>query len=84
MLLKSRSTTPHRDTPAAFADDGRPKSNDVQNKQFYGAVRQLEQELGRKLDVSEINELHRELHNYPNPGFWDIVEGGLDLFWRGN
>jgi hypothetical protein len=70
---------------SAFAGDGRPKRNDVQNKQFDGAVRQLERELGRKLDdPDEINELHRELHHYPNPGFWDIVQAGLDLFWRGD
>jgi hypothetical protein len=63
-----------------LSSKGRPQSNAAQNKQFEGAVKQLEKELGRTLNKNEIRELHEQLHNIENPGFWDIVEEGHKLF----
>jgi RHS repeat-associated protein len=54
----------------------RPQNNQAQNKQFRGAVQQLERELGRKLTQDEIQALHNALHELEDPGFWDIVEEG--------
>lgn len=58
----------------------RPKTNKAQNKQFDGAVKELEAQLGRKLSQDEIRQLHEALHDLEDPGFWDIVEQGLKEF----
>jgi len=59
---------------------GRPRSNIDQNKQFRGAITEIEAQLERKLTHNEIRQLHDTLHHLENPGFWDIVEEGLNLF----
>jgi hypothetical protein len=61
----------------------RPKSNQAQNKQFEGAVRELQRELGRVLSPDEVRQLHEALHDLEDPGFWDIVEQGLKEFDHG-
>jgi hypothetical protein len=61
---------------------GRPGSNYAQNRQFQGAVRELESQLGRPLDKWEIRQLHDSIHHLEDPGFWDIVEEGLSLFGK--
>jgi len=58
----------------------RPQNNQAQNRQFRGAVQQLEHELGRDLTQDEIQALHDALHDLEDPGFWDIVEEGHNLF----
>jgi hypothetical protein len=62
----------------------RPSDNQAQNKQFDAAVRELERQLGRVLDLDEIRELHEALHELEDPGYWDIVEEGLNLFDQGD
>jgi RHS repeat-associated protein len=61
----------------------RPTNNQAQNRQFEGAVRELERQLGRTLSPDEERELHEALHDVEDPGFWDIVEEGLNLFDQG-
>ena len=58
----------------------RPRNNQAQEKQFIGAVKQLEKELGRKLDQDETRQLHEALHHLEDPGFWDIVDQGHKEF----
>lgn len=62
---------------------GRPGSNTAQNKQFRGAVRKIEKQLDRRLSYDEIRQLHDALHHLENPGYWDIVDEGLNLFDMG-
>jgi len=64
-------------------DGGRPGSNSDQNKQFNGAVREIERQIGRPLDQDEIQQLHHAIHDLEDPGFWDIVEQGLKEFEKG-
>jgi hypothetical protein len=59
---------------------GRPRSNLAQNKQFQGAVSEIEAQLGRRLSKTEIQQLHYALHDLENPGFWQIVDEGLGMF----
>jgi hypothetical protein len=58
----------------------RPTSNVDQNKQFADAVKEIERRIGRRLSKDEIRRLHEALHDEDDPGFWDIVNLGLDLF----
>jgi hypothetical protein len=59
---------------------GRPGNNIAQNRQFDGAIREIEKQIGRKLTKNEMRQLHDSLHHLENPGYWDIVEEGLNLF----
>jgi len=36
------------------------------------------------LSPDEVRELHESLHHAEDPGFWDIVEEGLNLFDKGD
>jgi lipase chaperone LimK len=58
----------------------RPGNNQAQNKQFKGAVQQLERELGRKLSADEVRRLHDAIHDLEDPGFQDIVDQGHKEF----
>jgi hypothetical protein len=60
--------------------NGRPGNNIAQNRQFDGAVREIEKQIGRKLTKNERRQLHDSLHHLENPGYWDIVEEGLNIF----
>ncbi len=62
---------------------GRPGSNIAQNKQFNGAVKEIEKQLGRPLNANEVRQLHESLHYLEDPGYWDIVDEGLNLFETG-
>ena len=66
--------------PKGGGEGRRPGSNTAQNDEFEGAVKELQRQLGRKLDHDEIQQLHRALHELEDPGFWDIVEQGLKEF----
>ncbi|MEP7134620.1 MAG: RHS repeat-associated core domain-containing protein [Chloroflexota bacterium] len=61
---------------------GRPSNNYAQNRQFKGAVSEIESQLGRKLNQDEIRQIHDSLHHLEDPGFWDIVKEGLNLFGK--
>jgi hypothetical protein len=61
-------------------DGGRPGNNQEQNRQFKGAVKEIERQIGRRLNIFEIRRLHDSIHHLGDPGFWDIVNEGLNLF----
>ncbi len=63
-----------------MSSGGRPKSNTDQNKQFNDAIREIERRLGRRLTADERRRLHEALHEEENPGFWEIVNLGMQLF----
>jgi hypothetical protein len=63
-----------------MSSGGRPKRNTDQNKQFNDAVKEIERQIGRRLTKDELRRLHEALHGEENPGFWEIVQLGLDLF----
>ena len=63
-----------------MSSGGRPRRNTDQNKQFDDAVREIEHRIGRRLTPDEIRRLHEALHDEEDPGFWDIVRLGLDMF----
>jgi hypothetical protein len=75
--LAGQATQAANGVQALFA---RPGSNQAQNKQFKGAIQQLEKELGRKLSEDEIRRLHEAIHDLEDPGFWDIVDQGHKEF----
>jgi hypothetical protein len=63
-----------------MSSGGRPKSNTDQNKQFNDAIREIERRLGRRLTADERRRLHEALHEEEDPGFWEIVNLGMELF----
>jgi RsiW-degrading membrane proteinase PrsW (M82 family) len=66
-------------TVLQMSGDGTPGNNQAQNKEFRDAVREAERELGRKLDKSEIRQVHDEISGQ-NFGYHEIVQIILDMF----
>ena len=64
---------------ALAASRGTPRNNRAQNAQAEAAKREVEKRLGRKLDLDEEEEFHREVHG-KNYGFWEMVFVGLEMF----
>jgi hypothetical protein len=62
---------------------GRPSSNQYQNRQFHGAVGEVEKQIGRDLSKDEVQQWHREMQRHGDVGYWEIVDIGLDLFDTG-
>lgn len=61
--------------------DGTPRSNVAQNRQFHGALREIERQIGRKISKKERRQLHDAITGQ-NYDFWEIVEEGLAIFGR--
>ena len=59
--------------------DGTPGNNQAQNKEFDGACKTIEKNIGRKLSKSERRQIHDEIsgNNYT---YHDIVEEGTEMF----
>jgi hypothetical protein len=62
---------------------GRPGNNQDQNRQFRGAVQEINRRIGRRITQDEERRLHEELHHEANPGYQEIVNIGLQLFGGG-
>ena len=58
--------------------DGTPGNNRAQNKQFEGAVKEIERKSGRMLSDKERRQLHDQITKQ-DYGYWDIVEEG---YWE--
>jgi HD-GYP domain-containing protein (c-di-GMP phosphodiesterase class II) len=50
----------------------------VQDKQFKDAVKELEKKLGKKLDPSEVRELHDHISGQ-GYGYHELIEEGYRL-----
>ena len=61
-----------------MANDGTPRTNTAQNKQFNDAVRQAERETGKKMSQDQIQRLHREVSKQ-DYSFKEIVEAAKDI-----
>jgi hypothetical protein len=61
--------------------DGTPRTNTAQNKQFDGAVKQIEKEIDKKLTMKERDELHRTISKQSYE-YWEIVDEGVGLFGK--
>lgn len=59
--------------------DGAPKNNQAQNKQFKGAVKDIERKLKKKLSNDDLEVLHDEITG-KNLSYHEIVDVGLELF----
>lgn len=59
-------------------DPGCPQSREVQDKQFKDAVKELEKKLGKKLNPSEVRELHDHVSGQ-DYGYHELVEEGYWL-----
>ena len=59
--------------------DGAPKNNQAQNKQFKGAVKDIEKKIDKKLTHDNLEVLHDEITG-KNLSYHEIVEVGVDLF----
>jgi hypothetical protein len=59
--------------------DGTPGNNQEQNKQFRGAVREAEKQLGKKLSKKQQRMAHDAVSGQ-NFGFWGMVEEIVGLF----
>ncbi|HBL58646.1 MAG TPA: hypothetical protein DDZ80_09055 [Cyanobacteria bacterium UBA8803] len=58
---------------------GTPGNNQAQNRQFRGAVQEIERRIGRKLSKDEIRQLHDTITGQ-NYGYHEIVEEGIGMF----
>ncbi len=58
---------------------GTPGNNKAQNKQFAGAVGEIERLIGRRLSQDEIRSLHDAISGQ-DYGYLDIVEEGVEMF----
>lgn len=66
-------------TSILMSKAGTPGNNQEQNRQFNGAVREIERAIGRKLNKDERQDLHNAITGM-NYGYHEIVEEGLGLF----
>lgn len=59
--------------------DGCPKDHTRQNKQMDAAMREIEREIGKKLDKDDREELHRIISK-KNYSYHEIIEEGIEFF----
>lgn len=59
--------------------DGCPKDHTRQNKQMDAAMREIERELGKKLNKDDREELHRIISK-KNYNYHEIIEEGIEFF----
>lgn len=52
-----------------------------ENRQFRAAVREIERLLSRRLSLTEVDRLHRDVTGR-NLGYHELIEAGLDLFQK--
>ena len=76
LSFESRSTV--GSYTASKNDPGSPQSREVQDKQFQDAVKEIEKQLGKKLNPSEVRELHDHVSGQ-GYGYHELVEEGYWL-----
>ncbi len=58
--------------------DAYPRNNQDQNAQVKGALKEIERELGRKLNKDDKEKLHRHISGW-NYGYHEIIEEGVEI-----
>ena len=80
-LLSSDNQGRLKNQKIGQGEDGIPGNNTAQNNHVKGAIKEIQKQLGIKLNSYQINDLHRSISKRCL-SYWEIVEKGIELFGK--